>query len=363
MVRIAVAGLGKMGIAHLAQIAQVDGVEIVGVCDPATYLLGLLRHQTDHPTFSDYRVMLDTAAPDAIVIATPSHLHVAMARAALERGIHVFCEKPLTLSPDDSAALVALAAARGLVNQVGYHHRFMGTFREIRRLLDAGVIGAISHASAEARGPVVLRDSGTTWRTRRAQGGGCLFDYATHPIDLLAWYMGEPRSVGGTALTRVFSRDAEDQVHATLFFDAGRTAQLTVDWSDESQRKMSTRVNIWGSHGHLYADRQEVRLFARRGANLPDGYRVGWNTRYITDLTEPLGFYIRGEEYAAQFEHFVARVAGRTLPALNDFASAAVTDRVLALLTADATAPRRSVAPAALAPAAPARRRRSLFAR
>ena len=353
--RVAVVGLGKMGLAHLAQIAMVDGVEVAAVCDSAALMLALLRAQTGFHVCSDYHAMLNTVPLDAVVIVTPSRAHVAMAKAALERGLHVFCEKPLTLSPQDSAMLCDLAAARGLVNQVGYHHRFMGTFREVKRLLDAGAIGEVSHASAEAYGPVVLRPAGATWRARREEGGGCLYDYAAHPINLLNWYMGSPAAVGGTALNRIFSASTEDEVHATLFFDRA-TARVAVNWSDESQRKMCTKVTIWGSTGRIYADRQEVQVFARSGARLPDGYHVGWNTRYITDLTQPVDFYIRGEEYAAQFEHFVAAIRGGR-GAENDFASAAQTDRVLAMLLADADAQRV----AATMPAK--RRRRSIFGR
>jgi len=353
--RIAVVGLGKMGLAHLAQIRMVEGVEVVAVCDSAAFMLGLLRGQTGLHVCSDYRAMLDTVALDAVVIVTPSKSHVAMARAALERGLHVFCEKPLTLSPQDSAMLCEIAAARGLVNQVGYHHRFMGTFREVKQLLDAGAIGTVSHASAEAYGPVVLRPAGGTWRSRREEGGGCLYDYAAHPINLLNWYMGRTTAVGGTALNRIFSADTEDEVHGTLFFEHG-TARVAVNWSDESQRKMCTRVTIWGSTGRIYADRQEVQLFARSGARLPQGYHVGWNTRYTTELTPAAEFYIRGEEYAAQFEHFVSAIRGERAAAENDFASAAETDRVLAMLRADAEEPR--------AAAVPARRRRlSIFGR
>ncbi len=81
---------------------------------------------------------------------------------------------------------------RGLVTQVGYHNRFVGAFREVKRLLDAGAIGTVTHVLAEAYGPVVLKAKGSTWRSRRAEGGGCLYDYAAHPLNLLTWYFGEP---------------------------------------------------------------------------------------------------------------------------------------------------------------------------
>ena len=91
-----------------------------------------------------------------------------MVRAALTRGIHVFCEKPLFLDTRDGAELTALAAQRGLVTQVGYHNRFVGTFAEAKRLLEIGAIGTVTNALAEAYGPVVTKPSKGGWRDQRA---------------------------------------------------------------------------------------------------------------------------------------------------------------------------------------------------
>ena len=83
-----------------------------------------------------------------------------MVRQALERGIHVFCEKPLFTDPAESAALTELAAERHLVTQVGYHNRFVASFREVHRLLELAAIGTVHTALAEAYGPVVLKPPG-----------------------------------------------------------------------------------------------------------------------------------------------------------------------------------------------------------
>ena len=100
------------------------------------------------------------------------------------------------------------ATRRGLVTQVGYHNRFVGAFQEVKRLLDAGAIGEVTHVLGEAYGPVVLKPKGGTWRSQRTEGGGCLYDYAAHVLDLVNWYIGEPVGVGGTgAEQRVLARD------------------------------------------------------------------------------------------------------------------------------------------------------------
>src|SRR5690242_11985367 len=184
MIRIAVVGLGKMGLSHLAIVNAHPDVVLAGVCDSSGYVLGILKKYAGVRTYSDYETMLRELELDAIVIATPTRTHAGMVRTALHRGLHVFCEKPLTLAVDDGEALVALARERNAVTQVGYHNRFVGGFTEVKALLDAGAIGTVTHAAGEAYGPVVLRAKGSTWRSRKEEGGGALFDYAAHPLNL-----------------------------------------------------------------------------------------------------------------------------------------------------------------------------------
>ena len=121
------------------------------------------------------------------------------------------------------------------------------------------------------------------------------------------WYFGAPKGVGGTILNKIFSRETDDEVFGTLYFDDGKSAQISVNWSDESFRKMTTRITIWGTAGRIYADRQECQVFLRDTAQLPAGYEKGWNVRYTTDLTEAVWFYVRGEEYSAQLGRSSAR--------------------------------------------------------
>jgi predicted dehydrogenase len=357
-IRIAVVGLGKMGLSHLAIVNAHPELEVAAVCDSSGYVLGVLEKYTGINTYSDYDRMLRELDLDAVLIATPSRTHASMVRAALERGLHVFCEKPFTLSVQDAEELIALARSKGVVTQVGYHNRFVGPFAEVKRLLDAGAIGQVTHALGEAYGPVVLKPKGSTWRTRKEEGGGALYDYAAHPLNLLNWYFGRPTGVGGTVLNPIFSREIDDEVHGTLFFAGGKSARISVNWSDESYRKMTTRVTIWGTAGRIFADRQEIQVYLRDGAVVPTGYERGWNVRYATELTAPVGFYLRGEEYSAQIEHFAECVRAGRLDGVNGFESAAETDRVIAMMIEDA--PKAASTPAGgdrVAPAPPGRRR------
>jgi predicted dehydrogenase len=173
---------------------------------------------------------------------------------------------------------------------------------------------------------------------------------------------GTHARVSGCVLGEVFSKGIDDEVFATLMFPDGPVAQLSVNWSDESHRKMTTKISLIGTNGRINADRQECQLYLRAPVDaLPDMDR-GWSVRYTTDLTEDPWFYLRGEEYSHQIDAFVRAVrdgAGRA--AENDFRSAAVTDRTIAMIVDDAEG--RTTAPPAGAQVQAPPRRRGWFAR
>ncbi|MEJ1158840.1 Gfo/Idh/MocA family protein [Prosthecomicrobium sp. N25] len=349
MIRVALIGLGKMGISHLAIVRSHPSVELVAVCDTAGYLLDVLSKYTGLKTYTDYKTLLASEALDAVVISTPSRYHGEIVRAALERGLHVFCEKPFCLDLDEARSLVDLARAQGVVNQVGYHYRFVGAFQEAHRLLQAGAIGSVHHVRAEAYGPVVLQPKGATWRANKREGGGCLYDYASHAIDLMNYLVGPPRAVSGSVLNRIYSADVDDEVYATFDYGQGMRGQLAANWSDESFRKMSMKITVWGTDGRITADRQEIQVFYRGSNGAALGLNSGWNVRYTTDLTSEVSYYLRGEEYSAQMDHFFSSIENRSIENVSPFSSALLTDTVIHQIQRDALGERAE--PAAARPA------------
>lgn len=335
-VTVAIVGMGKMGLSHYAIFNAHPNVTAVA-SESNGFIADGLEKYLPNRVYRSYAELLAADGIDAVVIATPSRSHGAMVREALERRWHVFCEKPFCLDWRESEELAARATEHHLVGQVGYHYRYVASFQEMKRILDSDAIGRPTQVLAEAYGPVVLKRKRGTWRTDKAQGGGCLFDYAAHPVNLLNWFFGVPDVVSGSVLTSVFSDATDDQVCATLQWNGGPVAQLAVNWSDESFRKMSTRITIIGTNGRITADRQECQVYLREAHPALPGYNSGWNVRYTTDLTKDQWFYLRGEEYSAQIDAFVAAVrGGRADSAENSFASAAATDRTLAMIVENA---------------------------
>ncbi|MEO1234169.1 MAG: Gfo/Idh/MocA family oxidoreductase [Myxococcota bacterium] len=330
-VRTGIVGLGKMGISHYAILNAHPDVDLVAITDTNPFLTTALKKHAKVEVFKDFKRMIDDKNLDAILIATPTKTHFEIARYALDRGLHTFLEKPFTLTLDEGRTLLDLASKKGVVNQVGFHNHFIGTFAEVRRLVKSGAIGDLYHVEGEAYGQVVTKPKASTWRSKKSEGGGCLHDYASHVVDLMNWVAGPPIKVLGAYLNSIFSEGVDDAVFATFDYGNGMSGQLTTNWSDTTYRKMTTRITVNGRKGKIVADRQEVRVFLTAG-NAVDGYDEGWTIKYITDLQPPVWYYLRGEEYSAQIDTFVSNIKSGNLEGENRFASAYQTDEVLEMI-------------------------------
>jgi predicted dehydrogenase len=331
----AIIGLGKMGISHAAIVGAHPDVDLVAVCDTSTFMLDAFKKLSPTKVYTDYKEMMDKEALDVVFIATPTRFHYPIAKYAMEKNIHVYCEKPFTLHVSEGEELVQLAAEKRLVNQVGYHNNFIGTFRELKRLLKANVLGDVVHFLGEAYGPVVVKEKGGTWRSKPEEGGGCLYDYASHVLNLIQEIIGRPVYASGSQMKSIYSKGVEDAVYCSLKLNNGITGQLSVNWSDETYRKMSTSLTVIGKNGKIVCDATEIKVFLKE-ENKKEGFEKGWNIRYITDFAIPVNFYLRGEEYSAEIDNFVDCVLKRKQSEYNTFEQGLYTDKVAEMIIADA---------------------------
>jgi len=308
--KLAIIGMGRMGLTHYAIINSHPDVEIESVADPSNLILTMLRKHVPVRTFKDYTEMLAETRPDAALVCTPPHLNFDIVKKLAERGIHAFVEKPFTTRADHAAALARLYDDKHLVNQVGYVNRFNDVFRAVKTLLDNGVVGRIIRFKSEMFSCTITKsDEGSGWRASRETGGGAVFEMASHAIDLVNFLVGKPDKVTGAALSRVYSTKVEDAACATLLYKNGVSGTLNINWSDLSYRKPTNKIEVFGERGRVLADQHSFKLFLNR-EDRERGFRQGWNTRYITDVFTPVPFYVRGNEFTRQLYHFVERARG-----------------------------------------------------
>lgn len=325
-----------MGISHCSILGAHPDVDMAAMCDTDSLLQSAFRKMTRIACYTDYKKMIDEVKPDAVFVVTPTKMHYEMVMYALEHGCHVFCEKPFCLTPGEGEKMVALAKAKGLVNQVGYHNRFIGTFNEMKRLLASGIIGKPFHFMGEAYGPVVLKSKGGTWRSDKKNGGGCVMDYAAHVLNLINYITGSRLiDAKGTFMPDIFSKEVDDAVYSTLYLENGLKGQLSVNWSDDTHRKMTTSLKIEGDRGKLEADATTLKIYLKED-NVEENLKKGWNIKYITDLTEQVFFNLRGEEYSSEVDHFIQCIKIGGLNQRSSFESALHTDYIINKLIEDA---------------------------
>ncbi|RDC54303.1 gfo/Idh/MocA family oxidoreductase [Pedobacter chinensis] len=330
MIKVALVGAGKMGVSHLSILGAHPEVEVVGVCDTSKIVTNFLERYSKLNCYADFEKMLDRVKPDAVFVAVPTKFHYKLIKMAMDKNIHVFAEKPFCLNTTEGEELIALAAKKQLINQVGYHNKFVGTFKEVKRIIKSGMIGNVYHFVAESYGPVVTKSKQSSWRSKPEEGGGCLMDYASHVIDLVNDIVSPITSVKGATLESIYSNTVEDAVYSVMSTNSNVSGILSVNWSEETYRKMSTTVTILGSKGKIISDANELKLYLK-DENKED-YTKGWNVKYITDLTDQVNFNLRGEEYSAQVDYFIDAVMKRKPNTINTFQQAWETDKVIELL-------------------------------
>jgi predicted dehydrogenase len=328
MKNIALIGIGKMGMSHLAIANQTPGIEVKAICDTSKPLLRFLEKNTKFSAYTDYKKMIDEVPLDGVMVLVPNAFHFDLTKYCIEKGIDLFVEKPFTLSYADSMTLVALANEHKVKGQVGYVNRFNPIFQHVKKLLDQNVIGEVSNYINRMTGGVILKESSKGWRNDYNKGGGCLFDYGPHCFDLSTYFFGTDVKVQSSVLKKVFSTAVDDIVYSTLLHNDTIVGLNYINWSDSSVRKATNSIEIMGSKGKITANKQELSIFLTE-ENRELDLKKGWNQIYVTDENTNLPYYLRGEDFSRQLMEFSSLLHGEIDEATSSFYTASVTDKLL----------------------------------
>lgn len=309
--KLGIVGAGRMGITHFSIANAHEHAAVVGVADPSKLVTTMMSKYTKVKTYKDYKGLLKGNALDAVLVCTPPALNPEILDAVLAARLHAFVEKPFMLSAADGARFAQAFDAAGLINQVGYVNRWNDMFTKAKTFVEDGLIGDPLRFRSEMFSPTIIRDPGEAgWRATHANGGGAVYEMAGHALDLIAYFFGAPDRVGGTSLTKVWSKQVEDVVSSSLFYDNGLTGTIYVNWSDASYRKPTNKFEVFGSQGKIQVDQHGMKVFLVK-ASEKHGLKEGWNQLYITDVFSSVPFYVRGIEYTAQLFDFIDAVRVR----------------------------------------------------
>lgn len=219
--RLAVIGAGRLGTFHARLATGHDHVELSAIVDPLAPARDALAAELNTTAVERIEDVLDDI--DAAIIAAPTTLHYAIARALLERGVHLLIEKPITVEVDEADALVSLARSHGCVLQVGHVERFNPALDAALPLLSE---------------PKFIQASRLTGFTCRSTDVGVVLDLMIHDIDI-ALQAARSKVVDVEALGISLLSQHEDVAHARLRFANGCLAELTASRASfESRRTM-----------------------------------------------------------------------------------------------------------------------------
>ena len=195
--RYALIGCGRISTNHV-KAALENKLEIAAVCDTNESHMQMLlekHHLKDESSikrYTDYRKMVEEEKPELVSIATESGLHAEIALYCIEAGIHVIIEKPIAMNIKDADEIVKRAEKKQVKVSACHQNRFNVAVQEMRKALEAGRFGRLSHGSVHVRWN---RNQNyytqAPWRGTWAQDGGALMNQCIHGIDLLCWMMGE----------------------------------------------------------------------------------------------------------------------------------------------------------------------------
>lgn len=224
-VRVGLIGLGRFGRLHTEILASLPEVELAAVCDVRPEALTEVATEFDVPIrVSDYEVLLaGTAVLDAVLIATPDPSHAPMAKLALERGLHVFVEKPLAMSYDEASVLARTAREAGRHLQVGFVLRYEPRHAYLKEQIGAGRLGHLATLRLKRHVP-------QAWFHTYGRTVHPMLESTIHDIDLCVWYIGSPCQRVYAVDRSFLGLDRPDTSLAMLEFEGGTVAVVDASW-------------------------------------------------------------------------------------------------------------------------------------
>ncbi len=261
--RIGVTGLGRIGWEHAQQLASHTDFTLAAVADPVADRRAEAITKFECVAMATHEELLRTTGLDAVVIATPTHLHKAMAIAAFKADQHVFLEKPMAVTIAEARAIAQAAQRAHRVLTVYQPHRLTAYHQQVRHIIATGKLGQIYHVKRGAFGWVRRND----WQTLQKFGGGMLNNYGAHYLDQLL-------DLTGHDLNRIFCRlgrvaslgDTEDVVKVIYQTRSGILGEVEIN---QATPRGFFELEVYGTHGVLWKEANTLKLRYFRAEELP----------------------------------------------------------------------------------------------
>lgn len=290
--RVGVIGVGAMGRHHARIWRQMEGVELVGVADPAG---DPRRAAVGIPVVATCEELLEIGV-DAASVVVPSNLHKTIGLKLAAAGVHALIEKPVADSVDAARILAKEFDTAGLVGVVGHVERFNPAMMEMRRRLGNGELGGIYAMSTRRVGPFPTRISDV----------GVVLDLATHDIDLIRWLCG-PFVTMHSISQSVVDGPHEDIIEVIGVLESGVIATMSVNWVSPIKER---KVSVVGTRGAFVADLLAADLTFYENGEVETEWDHISRLRGVTEGNRTTYAFQKKEPLVAELEAFRDAVLG-----------------------------------------------------
>jgi predicted dehydrogenase len=266
-IQIGVIGTGDRGEWECYILKDTPGIDVVACCDiiPKHLQNGLNEAGKDAKGYSDYRKLLEQKDINAVLIATPQHLHYQMAVDAINAGKHVICEKTMTLNIEDALALSKIVKKSNLVFQVGYQWQSSPLFNHIWQIVQDGECGQITHIRCNYNRNTDWRtklddpkmERLINWRMYREYSGGLMAELCSHHINIVNWILNAlPVKILGFGGIDFWKdgRETYDNVNTIFEYPGGVKASFQAITTNAFE---NTSIVIMGTEGTIVIENEE----------------------------------------------------------------------------------------------------------
>ena len=288
--RVGIIGCGGIARAHV-RVFRALGAEIAGVTDCRPEAAEKLAAEVGGAVYADHGALLDRAGVQAVSVCTPPVAHEEAAVAALARGVHVLCEKPMAFDAAGARRMAAAAAQSAAILMPAFRHRFLPANIALRALVTDGTLGDVVFFNNVFCGPAFGMEG--SWFTKRAiAGGGCLLDTNSHSVDLFRFIVGEITEQHAVMHRHFRTTDVEDAGILIIKAENGAVGALQ---SAFVAGVGAAVIDVMGTRGRAIYDYDEADKLRVRLTSDAD-----WSVRAVAP----------SDGFAEEVTHFLSAVRG-----------------------------------------------------
>jgi predicted dehydrogenase len=297
VVRFGIIGCGRIAQSHLQALASQPEAKLTVAVEtrPAAGQAVAAEHRC--ALFTDYLEPAVADLVDAVIIVTPPNLHHGVAKHFLERGIHVLCEKPLTITSSDALDLVKLSREKDVQLMMASKFRYVDDIIKAKAIVESGILGRVIVYENSFCSKINMADR---WNSNKAvAGGGVLIDNGSHSADIARYLLGPIAQVQAQLGTMAQGLEVEDTVRVQFLSRSGVLGSFDLSWSITKDSK--NYIQIFGSEGTL---------------------QLGWKgSRYCQDGSSKwISFgngYDKNRSFSSQHANFIDCLKGRDKPLIS----------------------------------------------